>query len=61
MSLPSSWEDIACLGESESLLEVTLDGNPFNSDAHYKQIVIKNMKLLKQLDMKRVTVSLNSF
>jgi len=50
-----NWEDIACLGESESLLEVTLDGNPINSDAHYKQVIIKNMKLLKQLDMKRVT------
>lgn len=52
-----SFEDIACLGESTSLSEISLDGNPIAQEQYYKQIVLRHMQQLKQLDMKRVTVS----
>ncbi|VDH99926.1 leucine-rich repeat-containing protein 49 [Mytilus galloprovincialis] len=51
----SSFEDIACLGESTSLSEISLDGNPIAQEQYYKQIVLRHMQQLKQLDMKRVT------
>ncbi|XP_033750012.1 leucine-rich repeat-containing protein 49-like isoform X2 [Pecten maximus] len=51
----SSFEDIACLGDSNSLSEITLDGNPITQEQYYKQIVLRHMQQLKQLDMKRVT------
>lgn len=51
----SSWSDVECLGESTSLLEVTLDGNPITNEATYKQTVVKNMTQLRQLDMKRIS------
>ena len=53
-----SFEDIACLAESNSLSEVALDGNPFASEASYKQTVLRHMQQLRQLDMKRISVSL---
>ena len=52
-----SFEDISCLGDSTSLSEVSLDGNPITQEQYYKQIVLRHMQQLKQLDMKRVTVS----
>ena len=53
-----SFEDISCLGDSTSLSEVSLDGNPITTqEQYYKQIVLRHMQQLKQLDMKRVTVS----
>ena len=51
------WEDIECLSYSSSLCEISLDGNPIAADVCYKQIVIKSMPQLRQLDMKRITVS----
>ncbi|CAK8673266.1 unnamed protein product [Clavelina lepadiformis] len=51
----NKWEDIECLGESSSLCEISLDGNPIAADTCYKQIVLKNMPQLRQLDMKRIT------
>ncbi|XP_052279635.1 leucine-rich repeat-containing protein 49-like isoform X3 [Dreissena polymorpha] len=51
----SSFEDIACLGDSTSLSEISLDGNPLTQEQYYKQIVLRHMQQLKQLDMKRVT------
>ncbi|XP_039247588.2 leucine-rich repeat-containing protein 49-like [Styela clava] len=51
----SRWEDISCLAESSSLSEISLDGNPITSESWYKQVVLKNMLQLKQLDSKRVT------
>ena len=53
----SSFEDVQCLGDSSSLSEICLDGNPIAQDPSYKQIVLRNMQQLKQLDMRRVTVS----
>ncbi|VDH99923.1 leucine-rich repeat-containing protein 49 [Mytilus galloprovincialis] len=50
-----NFEDIACLGESTSLSEISLDGNPIAQEQYYKQIVLRHMQQLKQLDMKRVT------
>ncbi|KAJ8310932.1 hypothetical protein KUTeg_011517 [Tegillarca granosa] len=50
-----SFEDIACLGDSSSLSEISLDGNPITQEQYYKQIVLRHMQQLKQLDMKRVT------
>ena len=56
-----SFEDISCLGDSTSLSEVSLDGNPITTqEQYYKQIVLRHMQQLKQLDMKRVTVSSES-
>ncbi|XP_052795464.1 leucine-rich repeat-containing protein 49-like isoform X3 [Mya arenaria] len=51
----SSFEDIQCLGDSTSLSEISLDGNPLTQEQYYKQIVLRHMQQLKQLDMKRVT------
>ena len=51
-----SFEDVQCLGDSSSLSEICLDGNPIAQDPCYKQIVLRNMQQLKQLDMRRVTV-----
>ncbi|XP_045156719.2 leucine-rich repeat-containing protein 49-like isoform X2 [Mercenaria mercenaria] len=50
-----SFEDISCLGDSTSLSEISLDGNPLTSEQYYKQIVLRHMQQLKQLDMKRVS------
>jgi len=52
-----SWSDVECLGESPSLCEISMDGNPISAETNYKQIILKNMSQLRQLDMKRVTVS----
>nr|KAG5699547.1 hypothetical protein BaRGS_033743 [Batillaria attramentaria] len=49
------FEDVQCLGDSSSLSEICLDGNPIAQDPSYKQIVLRNMQQLKQLDMRRVT------
>lgn len=57
ISYTFSFEDIQCLGESNSLSEISLDGNPLCQEQYYKQIVLRHMQQLKQLDMKRVTVS----
>ncbi|KAJ8304818.1 hypothetical protein KUTeg_018401 [Tegillarca granosa] len=56
-----SFEDIACLGDSSSLSEISLDGNPITQEQYYKQIVLRHMQQLKQLDMKRVTAKVNVF
>ncbi|XP_048258880.1 leucine-rich repeat-containing protein 49-like isoform X2 [Haliotis rufescens] len=50
-----SFEDISCLGESTSLSEISLDGNPIAQDQYYKQVVLRHMQQIKQLDMKRVS------
>ncbi|XP_019638560.1 PREDICTED: leucine-rich repeat-containing protein 49-like isoform X3 [Branchiostoma belcheri] len=51
----SSFDDIACLGESASLSEVSLDGNPLAQEAFYKQTILKHMVQLRQLDMRRIS------
>ena len=55
-----SFEDVSCLAESASLSEVSLDGNPFSQDGAYKQTILRHMQQLRQLDMRKVTVSANS-
>ena len=55
----SSFDQLACLGESRSLSELTLDGNPVALETWYKQAVLRCVLHLRQLDMKRITVSLN--
>lgn len=60
LRLPSSFDQLACLGESRSLSELTLDGNPVALETWYKQAVLRCVLHLRQLDMKRITVSLNS-
>ncbi|XP_072167360.1 leucine-rich repeat-containing protein 49-like [Diadema setosum] len=54
-NLITSFDDVACLSDSTSLTEVSLDGNPFCQDMSYKPTVIRNMNYLKQLDMKKIT------
>lgn len=54
-----SFDQLACLGESHSLSELTLDGNPVALETWYKQAVLRCVLHLRQLDMKRITVSLN--
>ncbi|ESP05320.1 hypothetical protein LOTGIDRAFT_208342 [Lottia gigantea] len=51
----SCFEDIQCLSESHCLSEISLDGNPLCQDQYYKQIILRNMQQLKQLDMKKVS------
>ncbi len=55
----SSFDQLACLGESRSLSELTLDGNPVALETWYKQAVLRCVLHLRQLDMKRITVSRN--
>ncbi|XP_005090720.3 leucine-rich repeat-containing protein 49, partial [Aplysia californica] len=50
-----SFEDVQCLADSNSLSEISLDGNPICQDPSYKQTVLRHMQQLKQLDMKRVS------
>uniref|UniRef100_A0A3B4XSI0 Leucine rich repeat containing 49 n=1 Tax=Seriola lalandi dorsalis TaxID=1841481 RepID=A0A3B4XSI0_SERLL len=51
----SSFDQLACLGESRSLSELTLDGNPVALETWYKQAVLRCVLHLRQLDMKRIT------
>ncbi|XP_037835708.1 leucine-rich repeat-containing protein 49 isoform X2 [Kryptolebias marmoratus] len=50
-----SFDQLACLGESCSLSELTLDGNPVALETWYKQAVLRCVLHLRQLDMKRIT------
>ena len=52
----SSYEDICCIADAPSLSEVSLDGNPLSQDINYKSIILRNVKQIRQLDMKRITV-----
>lgn len=56
-----SVDQLACLGELRSLSELTLDGNPVALETWYKQAVLRCVLHLRQLDMKRITVSLCVF
>ncbi|XP_078388582.1 leucine-rich repeat-containing protein 49 isoform X2 [Cetorhinus maximus] len=51
----SRFEDIACLADSLSLSEVTLDGNPIAQESWYKHTILRHMLQLRQLDMKKIT------
>ncbi|KAM7423701.1 hypothetical protein PAMA_000185 [Pampus argenteus] len=51
----TSFDQLACLGESCSLTELTLDGNPVALETWYKQAVLRCVLHLRQLDMKRIT------
>uniref|UniRef100_A0A8C7G8W3 Leucine rich repeat containing 49 n=1 Tax=Oncorhynchus kisutch TaxID=8019 RepID=A0A8C7G8W3_ONCKI len=51
----TSFYELACLGESCSLSELTLDGNPVALETWYKQAALRCVLQLRQLDMKRVT------
>ncbi|XP_034730910.1 leucine-rich repeat-containing protein 49 isoform X2 [Etheostoma cragini] len=51
----TSFDQLACLGESHSLSELTLDGNPVALETWYKQAVLRCVLHLRQLDMKRIT------
>ncbi|XP_067871801.1 leucine-rich repeat-containing protein 49 isoform X4 [Heterodontus francisci] len=51
----SRFEDIACLSDSLSLSEVTLDGNPIAQESWYKYTILRHMLQLRQLDMKKIT------
>uniref|UniRef100_A0A8C4IGT9 Leucine-rich repeat-containing protein 49 n=1 Tax=Dicentrarchus labrax TaxID=13489 RepID=A0A8C4IGT9_DICLA len=51
----TSFDQLACLGESRSLSELTLDGNPVALETWYKQAVLRCVLHLRQLDMKRIT------
>uniref|UniRef100_H2YWU8 Leucine-rich repeat-containing protein 49 n=1 Tax=Ciona savignyi TaxID=51511 RepID=H2YWU8_CIOSA len=51
----SRWQDVECLGDAGALCEISLDGNPISSDVCYKQIVLRSMPQLRQLDMKRIS------
>lgn len=52
----SSFDQLACLGKSCFLSELTLDGNPVALETWYKQAVLRCVLHLRQLDMKRITV-----
>ncbi|XP_019935162.2 leucine-rich repeat-containing protein 49 isoform X2 [Paralichthys olivaceus] len=51
----TSFDQLACIGESRSLSELTLDGNPVALKTWYKQAVLRCVLHLRQLDMKRIT------
>ncbi|XP_076851190.1 leucine-rich repeat-containing protein 49 [Brachyhypopomus gauderio] len=50
-----SFDELACLGDSCSLSELTLDGNPVAQESCYKQITLRCLLPLRLLDMKRIT------
>jgi len=52
-----SFNDISCIGGASSLSELALDGNPMTHELSYKQTVLRHVSQIRQLDMKRVTVS----
>jgi len=51
----TSFEDIICLSNSNSLNELSMDGNPFATDPSYKQVMLRHLSSLRQLDMKRIS------
>ncbi|XP_061879359.1 leucine-rich repeat-containing protein 49 [Entelurus aequoreus] len=51
----TSLHQLGCSGESRSLSELTLDGNPVAVETWYKQAVLRCVLHLRQLDMKRIT------
>lgn len=51
----TSFDDITCLSNSNSLNELSLDGNPFSVDPSYKQVILRHLSSLRQLDMKRIS------
>ncbi|XP_061820565.1 leucine-rich repeat-containing protein 49 isoform X2 [Nerophis lumbriciformis] len=51
----TSLHQLGCSGESRSLSELTLDGNPVALETWYKQAVLRCVLHLRQLDMKRIT------
>ncbi|XP_070762610.1 leucine-rich repeat-containing protein 49 [Enoplosus armatus] len=51
----TSFDQLACLGKSRFLSELTLDGNPVALETWYKQAVLRCVLHLRQLDMKRIT------
>uniref|UniRef100_A0A4W4DYZ3 Uncharacterized protein n=1 Tax=Electrophorus electricus TaxID=8005 RepID=A0A4W4DYZ3_ELEEL len=50
-----SFDELACLGDSCSLSELTLDGNPVAQESCYKQTTLRCLLPLRPLDMKRST------
>ncbi|KAB0375273.1 hypothetical protein FD755_013765 [Muntiacus reevesi] len=50
---------VCCLADSTSLSDITFDGNPIAQESWYKHTILQNMTQLRQLDMKRITVSEN--
>jgi len=53
-----SYADISSIGGASSLSELALDGNPMCHELSYKQTVLRHVTQIRQLDMKRVTVSI---
>jgi len=53
-----SFNDILCISGAASLSELALDGNPMTHELSYKQTVLRYVSQIRQLDMKRVTVSI---
>lgn len=51
----TSFGDITCLSNANSLNELSMDGNPFATDPGYKQVVLRHLSSLRQLDMKRIS------
>ncbi|XP_061670772.1 leucine-rich repeat-containing protein 49 isoform X3 [Syngnathoides biaculeatus] len=51
----SSLHQLGCSGESLTLSELTLDGNPVALETWYKPAVLRCVLHLQQLDMKRIT------
>lgn len=56
-----SFDELACLGLSGSLCELTLDGNPVAQESCYKQAPLHCVLPLRLLDMKRISVSVYSY
>jgi hypothetical protein len=51
-------KDLNLLGD---LQELALDGNPLSSEKCYKKMVLSKILSLRQLDMKKVSVSANRY
>ncbi|XP_062861044.1 leucine-rich repeat-containing protein 49 isoform X2 [Trichomycterus rosablanca] len=51
----SSLDELLCLGDSGSLSELTLDGNPVVEESCYRPTTLRSVLPLRPLDMKRIT------
>jgi len=49
------WQDIWCLSECASIVEISLDGNPLTENPGYRQTIIASTSRLKMLDGRRIS------
>lgn len=49
------FDNISCIFQMNSLMELSLDGNPLTNSSVYRQYMLQKIKTLRHLDLKRIT------